>query len=817
MRAHSIVFGTVLAFAVLLMPRPAIAQSTLEDYRRAATVRQRLEGLTVGVAEAPTWIDSTNRFWYRRSVTGGNDFVLVDAATQQKQPAFDHASLATGLSQAVGQEYAALTLPFRTFDYVLDGQAIEADVGGVRWHCSLADFACDSIGEVRAGGFGGGGFGRFPGNQNVGEPRVSPDGLTEAFIHNYNVAIRPAGSGPPAGGGRGGFGGGRGSAPSHTTLSYDGSEGDSYQLGSIQWSPDSKKLVAYRRRPGYQRTVYFVLSAPEDQLQPRLDSMSYRKPGDVLDLNRPVLFNVESGTGITIDDGLFPNAYRISSVEWREDGRAFTFEYNQRGHQVYRVIEVDAESGEARAVISEEVPTFFNYRTIRPNSRDSGKQFRHDIDDGREVIWMSERDGWNHLYLYDGVSGEVKNQVTKGEWVVRAVDSVDVANRRIWFQASGMIPEQDPYFVHHYRIDFDGSNLVSYTEADGNHTLRWSPDRQYYVDRYSRVDLPTVLELRRASDRRMLAQLEKGDMSAQLATGWQPLEVFVTKGRDGTTDIWGVIVRPTNFDPIRTYPVIENIYAGPQGAFVPKTWSPVSNMLSMAELGFIVVQIDGMGTSNRSKAFHDVAWRDLGDAGFPDRILWHEAVADRYPWYDVSRVGITGGSAGGQNSTGGVLFHGDFYKVAVSRAGCHDNRMDKIWWNEHWMGWPLGPHYEASSNAVSAHRLTGRLLLAVGEHDTNVDPSSTMQLVKALIDADKRFDLYVQPGGGHGVGGQVNQRRDDFFVKWLLGVEPPDWNSGVTLGLDETTGEPLDYPSDDLEPAPGFFERDDETPPYMWW
>ena len=757
MRARSIVSGTVLASAVLLMPWPAAAQGTLEDYRRAATVRQRLEGLTVGVAEAPTWIDGTNRFWYRRAVTGGNDFVLVDAATQQKQPAFDHARLATGLSQAVGQEYTALTLPLRTFEYVLDGQAIEADVSGVRWHCSLTDFACDGMGEVRAGGFGGGGFGRFPGNQNVGEPRVSPDGRTEAFIHNYNVAIRPAGSGPPAGGGRVGFGGGV--ASPHTMLSYDGSEGDSYQLGSIQWSPDSKKLVAYRRRPGYSRTVYFVLSAPEDQLQPKLDSMFYRKPGDVLDLNRPVLFDVESGTSITIDDGLFPNAYRISSAEWREDGRAFTFEYNERGHQVYRVIEVDAGSGGARAVISEEVPTFFNYRRIRPNSRDSGKQFRHDLDDGREVIWMSERDGWNHLYLYDGVTGEVKNQITKGEWVVRAIDSVDVSNRRIWFQASGMMPEQDPYFVHYYRIDFDGSNLAQYTEADGNHTLHWSPDRQYYVDRYSRVDLPTVLELRRASDRRMLAQLETGDMSAQLATGWQPLEVFVAKGRDGTTDIWGVIVRPTNFDPSRRYPVIENIYAGPQGAFVPKNWSPVSNMLSMADLGFIVVQIDGMGTSNRSKAFHDVAWKDLGDAGFPDRILWHQAVSEKYAWYDLSRVGITGGSAGGQNSTGGVLFHGDFYKVAVSRAGCHDNRMDKIWWNEHWMGWPLGPHYEASSNAVNAHRLTGRLLLAVGEHDTNVDPSSTMQLVKALIDADKRFDLYVQPGGGHGVGGQVNQRR----------------------------------------------------------
>jgi dipeptidyl aminopeptidase/acylaminoacyl peptidase len=813
MRHRLIVTSTALVWAFLFAPRLGFAQGTLEDYRRAATVDQRMEGLTVGVAEAPHWIGDTEQFWYRLSVPGGNEFVRVDASSQQKMPAFDHGRLAAGLSSVTGEPYSALSLPFRTFEYVEDGQGIEADAGNIRWRCSLSDFACDSVGEARGRGFGFRGRGPREGPDD--EPRVSPDGLTEAFIHNHNVAIRPAGSGQPRG--RGGVARGASGPPAHTMLSYDGSEGDAYQLRSIQWSPDSKKLVAYRRRPGYRRTVHFVLSAPEDQLQPKLDSMLYRKPGDVLDLDRPVLFDVESQTSVTIDDSLFPNAYRISPTEWRDDSRAFTFEYNQRGHQVYRIIEVDADGGEARAVISEEVPTFFNYRTIRPNSRDSGKKFRFDIDDGREVIWMSERDGWNHLYLYDGITGEVKNQITRGEWVVRAVDSVDVANRRIWFQASGMIRDQDPYFVHHYRIDFDGSNLVAYTEANGDHTIHWSADRRYYVDRYSRVDQPTVLELRLASDRSVLARLEEGDMSRQLATGWTPPEVFVAKGRDGETDIWGVIVRPTNFDPNRKYAVIENIYAGPQGAFVPKTWSPISRMQSMAELGFVVVQMDGMGTSNRSKAFHDVAWKNLGDAGFPDRILWHRAVAARYPWYDITRVGITGGSAGGQNSTGGVLFHGDFYKVAVSRAGCHDNRMDKIWWNEHWMGWPLGPHYEASSNAVNAHRLTGRLLLAVGEHDTNVDPSSTMQLVKALIDADKRFDLYVQPGGGHGVGGQVNQRRDDFFVKWLLGVEPPDWNSGITLGVDEVTGEPLEYPAFDLEPPPGFFEAPDRDPPYTRW
>src|SRR5690606_11040518 len=307
--------------------------------------------------------------------------------------------------------------------------------------------------------------------------------------------------------------------------------------------------------------------------------------------------------------------------------------------------------------------------------------------------------------------------------------------------------------VHYFRVDFDGRNLVAFTEANGNHRVYWSPDREYYVDMYSRVDMPTVMELRRTSDRKLLAALERGDMSAQLATGWRPPEVFVAQGRDGKTDIWGIIVRPTNFDPNRKYPVIEQIYAGPHGSFVPKDWNPIPSTQALAELGFIVVELDGTGTNTRSKAFHDVAWKNLADAGFPDRILWHKAVAAKYPWYDISRVGIYGGSAGGQNALGALLFHGDFYKVAIATNGCHDNRMDKIWWNEQWMG-KLGPHYEASSNVVHAHKLKGKLMLIVGEFDTNVDPSSTLQVVNALIKAGKTFDFVYQPGGGHGLYGE---------------------------------------------------------------
>jgi dipeptidyl aminopeptidase/acylaminoacyl peptidase len=631
-----------------------------------------------------------------------------------------------------------------------------------------------------------------------------------AFVQNYNVAVRPT-----AGGGRSQPGvGGSGGEAAYTMVTYDGSEGDAYQLMSIRWSPDSKHIVAYRRRPGYNRLVHYVLSSPADQLQPKDTSIFYRKPGDALDFVQPELIDVAARHAVTVDDALFPNAYQISQAVWRHDGRAFTFEYNQRGHQVYRIIEVDAATGAARAVVSEEPKTFFSYRPLNGNASDHGSNWRYDVDDGKEVLWMSERDGWAHLYLYDGATGKVKNQVTKGEWIVRGVDSVDVAHRQIYFRASGMIAGQDPYFIHYYRINFDGSGLVKYTEANGNHTLVWSPDHQYFVDSYSRVDLPTVLELRRASDMHV-TPLEKGDASAQLATGWHMPEVFVAKGRDGKTDIWGIIVRPMNFDPKKKYPVVEQIYAGPQGSFVPKTWGGGVALQSMAELGFVLVQIDGMGTNNRSKAFHDVAWQNLGDAGFPDRILWHKAVAAKYAWYDVSRVGLYGTSAGGQNAMGGLVFHPEFYKVAYANSGCHDNRMDKIWWNEQWMGWPLGPQYEASSNTVNANKLQGHLMLVIGEFDTNVDPSSGYQVVNALIQAGKYFDLLVVPNGGHGAGGQYAiKKRNDFFVQWLLGVQPPNWNQGVTdAAIGNGTGLGDD---DDAGVGPSFYDGPND-PPYVWW
>lgn len=747
---------TVFIAAFLLADSQAAhAQGTIDDYERAQNLYEKFRGKVVHtITGEPQWNEEENIFWYRRTVEGGHEFIRVDAGQNERRPAFDHSRLAASLSARTDTSYTAETLPFNSFEYTDNEQAIEVTFNDSIYTCTLDQYECSSR-EVDTERQGSPQWGAWdhdldPVDCSHSESTVaSPDEQWEAYVHNYNVVVKRVGS------------------DEVIQLSQDGSEGNYYSVRSFSWSPDSKKLAAYRVKPGYDRKIHYVESSPENQLQPRHLSRSYQKPGDALDVEEPVLFHVEDEEQINIDRSLFPNAYSQTQIQWWENSRAFHFEYNERGHQRYRILEVNAETGEPRILVNEEPETFFSYAT---------SLFRHYTDDD-EIVWMSERDGWRHLYLYDAHTGEVKNQITSGDWVVRGVDHVDEENRQIWFRASGVDEDQDPYYIHYFRVNFDGSGLTRFTRENGTHSVTFSSDRSYYVDTWSQVDHAPVSELRRTSDQSLVMELEQGDKSALEKEGWQAPEQFVAKGRDGETDIYGVIVRPTNFDPEKSYPVIEYIYAGPHDNFVPKAFLPFSQMMSLAELGFIVVQIDGMGTANRSKAFHDVAWRNLKDAGFPDRILWHEAVAETYPWYDNSKVGIYGRSAGGQSSLGALLFHPEHYHVAVSSVGCHDNRMDKIWWNEQWMGWPIGPHYAASSNVEHAHKLEGKVLLIVGELDTNVDPASTYQVADALIKADKDFDFLSIPGAGHGSIGEYEQRRRfDYFVRHLHGAETPDWN-----------------------------------------
>ena len=741
----------------LLVSAPAVAQGTAADYERAETLRTKYFGLVEGAVDEPVFTDDSKTLVYRRSMIGaGAQFVEVDLATLTKKPAFDHAALARGLATAAVRPYGGANLPFAPYTLSAHRRWMEFELTGFKWPCRFADYVCEKLEAIKRErppeGMGPRQpIGSGPPERDVTTSLVSPDDRLEVHVVSHNLFLRA-----------------RGETEQGRQITFDGVKENEYTLSEHAWSPDSKMLAVVRVKPGKERYVHYVESSPDEQKQPVLTEMYYIKPGDRLSERQPILIDVATGAATVIDRNLFPNAYSQTAPRWWKDGRGVYFSYNQRGHQLYRIIEVNRK-GAPRVIIEEQSKTFISY---------SNKRVFVPANDGREIVWMSERDGWCHLYLYDGHRGALKNQITKGRWAVRNVVHVDEQKRQVIFAANGTRPGEDPYFVHYYRINFDGSGLVPLTDGAGTHTVTFAPDWQTYIDVWSRVDMAPVAQLRRGSDGKVLMDLERADITRLAAAGWAAPEPFVAKGRDGVTDIYGIIVKPTGFDPARKYPVIESIYAGPQGAFTPKSFAAYRSMQAQAELGFIVVQMDGMGTNYRSKAFHDVAWKNLKDAGFPDRILWHKAAAEKYPWYDISRVGIYGGSAGGQNAMAALLFHPEFYDAAVALAGSHDNRMDKIWWNEQYMGWPVGPEYAASSNVDNAARLQGKLMLVVGELDTNVDPSSTFQVVDALIKARKTFDFIFLPGQGHNEGGQYGERRRwDFFVENLLGVTPPDRNA----------------------------------------
>src|SRR6188768_3005185 len=393
----------LIAIVSVLAASPALAQGTQADYDRALGLRKKYEAVLGNVTEAPRWIARTHKAYYRRSVKGGHDFILVDADAKTKSPAFDHAKIAASLSSATGKHFTALELPFNTFDFVDNEKSIQFVAESATWRCEIAASSCRKATPAEAqqgGGRGGRGGGAGAGGGRGGGPqdgtpqvRVSPDGKKEAVIWNFNLTVRDAGT-----------------QKNEVVLSTDGSEGNPYEFNSIAWSPDSTKIAANKVRPGYRREVHYVESSPADQVQPKHTVNVYAKPGDVVALPQPAIFDVASKSQIALDNTLFPNPYSLSRFQWRKDSRAVTFEYNQRGHQLYRVLEADAKTGKVRTVIAEEPKTFFNYRTANGNLSDSGKQFRFDLEDGREVIWMSERDGWNHLYLMDGNTGQVKNQ-----------------------------------------------------------------------------------------------------------------------------------------------------------------------------------------------------------------------------------------------------------------------------------------------------------------------------------------------------------------------------------------------------------------------
>ena len=530
----------------------------------------------------------------------------------------------------------------------------------------------------------------------------------------------------------------------------------------VRWAPNGKHLLSLQTTRVPEPRVQYIESSPKDSLQPVLQSYPYAKPGDPVPLATPRLFSTTDGIEVKLSTEQFSNPFKLQFLKWAEDSSRFWLFYNERAHQNLRVLEVVANSGEVRTVIDELSDTFIHYST-------EGKFVLEWLGES-ELLWASERSGWNHLYRYDVATGNVINPVTSGEWNVRRIEDIDREAGVVWFYAVGVVAGQDPYHEHFCRVNIDGTGMQVLTAGDGTHEIEWSPDRSAFLDRYSRVDLAPVTEIRDASDGRLITDLEVGDASEIIRSRGHLPERFVAKGRDGKTDIYGIIHRPLNFDAGQSYPIVENIYAGPHDHHVPRAFrSSYRHQQQIADRGMIVVQIDGMGTAWRSKAFHDVCYRNLRDAGFPDRIAWIRAAAETRPFMDTNRVGIYGGSAGGQNAMAALLWHGTFYRAAVADCGCHDNRMDKLWWNEQWMGWPVDEFYVSNSNTENAHRLQGHLMLVVGELDRNVDPASTTQVVNALIKADKDFTFLPIPGAGHGAceGPYGSRRRAEFLAEHL--------------------------------------------------
>ena len=660
---------------------------------------------------------------------------------------FNHEKLSAALSELSGKEVEPYALSLNSVLFNERQDTLRFIFDGKHWAYSLKKNRLISEGNVKPAAPQP--HWMVVDDEKNGSPVTSPDGKYVAFIKNDNVYVREISTGK------------------EKQLSIDGTLSN-YYSSYIQWSPDSKSVVSCRIRPIEKRYVYYVESSPSDQLQPKLHKQEYAKPGDELRFKVPCIFNVETGKALIPSTELFSHQYELLGPSWNDDSKAVTFEYNERGHKVYRVLEMSATDGSVRTLIEEKEEKYVNYPRI----------YRNYLSDGKRIIWSSERDNYNHLYMYDRATGKPTHQITKGEWYVRGVQYVDEQNEEIYFSANGMNKNEDPYLIHYYKINFDGTGMVELTPEEGMHKCCFSADHKYLVDVYSKVDQAPVAVLRNASNGKICMNLEKADISALVENGWKAPEVFSAKGRDGKTDIWGVIYRPSNFDPSKKYPIVEYIYSGPGDQYVPKTFSSYNWwMTSLAELGFIVVQVDGMTTSFRSKEFEEVCYKNLKDAGLPDHIAWIKAAAKKYPYMDIDRVGIFGCSAGGQESTGAVLFHPEFYKAAYSACGCHDNRMDKIWWNELWMGYPVDESYSACSNVDNAHLLTRPLMLVVGEMDDNVDPASTMQVVNALIKAGKDFELVVIPGARHTMGDDFGEhKRYDFFVKHLMGVNPPSWD-----------------------------------------
>jgi len=755
----------VLLTASFAAAAPGIAQQaggkssrvfTDADYARAERfMPYKVAPLVFHADVRPTWL-SDDRFWYRNTTPDGTEFVLFDPARGTRSPVFDQAKLATALSTATGKTYRALHLPFKEFDLSNDGHSISFLLKDHRWSCNLQANQCKDEGA--------------PNRNEV----LSPDGKRAVFIHDFNLWVRDV------------------ATNQESQLTTDGVKDFGYATDNagwirsdrpiVLWSPDSKKIATFQQDQRGVGEMYLVESKVG---HPTLQAWKYPLPGDdiittiqrvVIDLGGPRVIRLQMPPDqhrSSTCDHVACRGTEFTDVQWSPDAAHLAFLSTSRDHKHEQLRVADAATGAIRDVLEESVPTEFESGYDFPNWRY--------LPASNEILWFSERDNWGHLYLYDLQTGKLKNQITAGEGNVAQLLRVDEKNRLLYFLGVGREKGRDPYFVHLYRIDFDGNNLALLTPEDATHEISLSPSGRYFVDSYSKPDVPPVAVLC-DSNGKLLSTLEKADISHLLATGWKPPVPITVKARDAATDLYGLLFKPTNFDATKKYPIINRIYPGPQvGSVGSRNFAPArGDTQALAELGFIVVEIDGMGTTLRSKKFWDAYYGDMGDNTLPDQITGMKQLAQRFPWIDLDRIGIYGHSGGGFATADAMFRYPDFFKVGISEAGNHDNREYEDDWGEKWQGLlerksDARTNYDDQANQNIAKNLKGHLLLAHGTADDNVPPYNTMLVVDELIKANKDFDLLMLPNRKHGFGNEpyMVRRRWDYFVRYLLGAEPP--------------------------------------------
>ena len=791
---------------VVLVAAPAIlaAQSAQHvDYHKADLIRTS-GAFVLNTGVAPTFFQDSTRFYYRSTAANGASTVyVVDPAKRTKTPLFDNVRMASAMSLAGDTIIDAMRIP--AFRLTEDERSVRMTIGKRRFECAHATYACSVTDTAKV--------------EKPDTPVwavLSPDKKWEAFAHNNNIYFRHAGirdkkpdssAAREAGAGRGGSDsswgrGGRGAAPaarvdsltlpdSSTQLTFDGIAEYAYGLETpgtlaterptrrrpqLIWSPDSKKIAVsridergVRRYPLYSST----------QTKPRYVLYPYAAPGDstlvrydtyVLDVDAKSSTKVEDEKPPTIVHGMSG----LAAIRWAKSSDKLYLLDALRGAKRVTMLVADFKTGKATPIAKDSAATFVEL------VHGGGAGNWEIATKGDDIFFPSQKDGWLHIYRYDA-TGKLKNQVESGPYAVERIWHVADSLKRLYFTAWGKEPGV-PYYAHLYSINFDGTATKLLTPEDGNHRITFIPTGGYFIDTYSRVDAPPVTTLRSSSDGSIVMALEKADTDLLKSIGWTPADVFTVKARDNVTTLYGMIYKPSNFDPRKKYPIISHIYPGPQVGSVADwgfSTGGSGQARSLAELGFIVIQLDHMGTPKRSKAFHDFYYGNMGDNGIPDHIAAIRQLAAKYEWIDINKVGVYGHSGGGFASTDAILRYPEFFKVAVSGAGNHDNRTYGFFWGEKYQGL-LKPgtggapdNFEASANYTLARNLKGKLLLMHGDMDNNVHPSNTLRVVDALIKANKDFDMIIFPDAPHGLPTYSVRKIWDYFVRNLMGAEPP--------------------------------------------